>query len=70
MKQDRIESNTRQSGGQPVGQREHLLDALRECYGIANREAEHQIREFEARYNRPSGSGSNPVAALLQKPLR
>jgi hypothetical protein len=75
MKQDRVESNTRQSGGQTagrhsetaaggpdtIGRRENLLEALRECYGIAN---------GEARNGHPSDTESNPVAALLRKPLR
>lgn len=68
MKQDRIESNTRRSGGgtaagspDSIGQRENLLDALRECYGIAS---------GEERNEQPSESGRNPVAALLRRPLR
>ena len=75
MKQDRIENNTRQSGGRTTGRRsetaadspdatgrhENLLDALRDCYGIAS---------GEARNDAPFEAGSNSVAALLRRPLR
>jgi hypothetical protein len=84
MNRDRIESNTRQSGGpthgrrgapsaggfESTGRREHLLAALKECYGIATGEAEHQVREFEARSDRASEVEANSVAALLRAPHR
>jgi hypothetical protein len=84
MNRNKINSNTRSSESGPgghrgaltggsrdsIGGREHLLHALRECFGIANGEAEHQIREIEARSDRASEVEANSVAALLRAPQR
>lgn len=82
MKQHRFEGAAGRSGGQTAtrrvesagddsaGRPEHLLDALRDCLGIANGGAGHEDREPGAPNDRHSASEPDPVAALLRRPLR